>query len=185
MSAAGAASYHSPVNRALAISYAVLTPVLAAVCAGLYLLVARAAPGSVDPRALLPPLLALVALTAVVWVLMFVVRNIAVALGVASISYYRAYRETEAPSERIERPARLFMNLLEVPVLFYVLCLLMLVTRVSDAAQLALAWAFVGLRVLHAIVYLALNHVPSRLGAYAASCITLAVMWSRFAAQAT
>lgn len=165
-------------------SYAVLTPVLLAVCVGLYLLIASAPPGSIDPRALLAPLVWLVALTGVVWVLMFVVRNLAVAFGAASIRYYRAYRESEAPSERIERPARLFMNLLEVPVLFYVLCLLMLVTRICDTAQLHLAWAFVGLRVVHAIVYLGLNHVPSRLGAYAASCAALAVMWFRFAGQA-
>lgn len=171
-------------NRSLAISYAVLTPALIAVGAGLSLLVTRAPSGSIDPKALLSPILALVALTGMVWVLMFVVRNIAVALGSASIRYYRAYRENDAPDERIERPARLFMNLLEVPVLFYVLCLLMMVTRVCDAAQLQLAWTFVGLRVVHAIVYVGLNHVPSRLGAYFASCAALAVMWFRFAAQA-
>lgn len=171
-------------NRSLAVSYVVLTPVLIAVCVALYLLVARAAPGIVEPKALLSPLFALVALTGVVWVLMFAVRNIAVAFGAASIRYYQTYRENNAPDERIERPARLFMNLLEVPVLFYVLCLLMLITRICDAAQLQLAWTFVGLRVVHAIVYVGLNHVPSRLGAYFASCAALAVMWFRFAAQA-
>lgn len=171
-------------NRSLAIAYAVLTPTLLAVFAAFYLIVERAPPGAVDPRALLAPIIALVGLTGVVWLLMVVVRNLAVVLGAASVSYYRAYRDSEVPSERIERPARLFMNLLEVPVLFYVLCLLMLVTRICDAAQLHLAWAFVGLRVVHAMVYLGLNHVPSRLGAYVASGTALAVMWFRFAVQA-
>lgn len=170
-------------NRSLAIAYAVLTPVLFAVFLGLYVIVSRAAPGPVDPRALLQPLIALVGLTGVVWVLMFIVRNLAVARGAAKIRYYQAYRESEAPNEWIERPARAFMNLLEVPVLFYVLCILMLITRVCDAAQVQLAWVFVGLRALHALIYVGINHVPSRLGAYMSSGAALVVMWFRFAAQ--
>ncbi|MGQ0698452.1 MAG: MAPEG family protein [Panacagrimonas sp.] len=171
-------------NRSLALSYAILTPALVAVCVGLYLIVERAAPGVVDPKALIAPVVALVGLTGVVWVLMFVFRNFAVARGDASILYYQAYRASEAPSEWIERPARAFMNLLEVPVLFYVLCILMLVTRICDAAQVQLAWVFVGLRALHALIYIGVNHVPSRLGAYVASGAALVVMWFRFAAEA-
>lgn len=115
-------------NRSLLKSYALLTPALLAVFAGLYLVVERAAAGRVDPFALLAPLIALVGLTGVVWLLMFVVRNLAVVRGAATVRYYQAYSESEAPLEWIERPARAFMNLLELPVLFYVLCLLMLVT---------------------------------------------------------
>jgi len=59
----------------------------------------------------------------------------------------------------------------------------MLVTLTCDAAQVQLAWVFVGARVVHAIVYIGLNHVPSRLGAYVAGCATLAVIWFRFVAQ--
>lgn len=168
-------------NRSLLKSYALLTPALLAVFAGLYLVVERAAAGRVDPFALLAPLIALVGLTGVVWLLMFVVRNLAVVRGVATVRYYQAYCESDAPQEWIERPARAFMNLLELPVLFYVLCLLMLVTDVCDTAQVQLAWIFVGLRTVHASIYIGINHVPARLGAYVASSAVLAVMWWRFA----
>lgn len=172
------------VKRSLAISYAVLTASLSAFLAALYFIVAHGAGGAVDPRALLRPVVALVGLTGIVWVLMFVFRNVSVARGHASVLYYRSYRTSEAPSEWVERPARTFMNLLELPVLFYVVCILMLITRACDAAQVHLAWVFVGARALHAILYIGWNHVPSRLGAYVAGGATLAVLWSRFAAQA-
>ena len=97
---------------------------------------------SLSPTELIRPIVALVALTGVVWALMVVVRNTAVFRGAASIGYYRGYTGN-APPEWIERPARAFMNLLEVPILFYLVCVLMLVTQRFDRTQVALAWTFV------------------------------------------
>jgi hypothetical protein len=133
------------------------------------------------PRLLVQPILALFALTAIVWLLMFVFRNVAVARGIASIGYYKAYGDG-APPEWVERPARTFMNLLEVPVLFYVVCILMLQTGAWDGVQVSLAWLFVALRCVHAAIYIGLNFVPLRLVTYLMGCITLAVIWCRFAA---
>ncbi len=132
-------------------------------------------------RLLIQPVLGLFALTAFVWLLMFVYRNVAVARGVASIGYYRAYADN-SPPEWVERPARTFMNLLEVPILFYVVCTLMLQTGTWDGTQVALAWLFVALRALHAAVYIGLNFVPLRLVTYLMGCITLGVIWWRFGA---
>ena len=87
---------------------------------------------SLNSAELIRPIVALVALTGLVWALMVVVRNTAVFRGAASIGYYRGYTGN-APPEWIERPARAFMNLLEVPVLFYVVCVLMLVTQRFDS----------------------------------------------------
>jgi hypothetical protein len=119
---------------------------------------------------------------ALLWLLMLLARNISVAIGKVAIGYYRSYRD-DVPAEWIERPARTFMNLLEVPVLFYVACLLMLVTRECDRAQVLLAGAFVATRALHAAIYIGINHVPTRFGAYLAGCVTLGVIWFRLAAS--
>lgn len=163
----------------LARTYAVVTVVLTAFSAFLYRLVHRTEAVALDARALLPPIFVLVGLTAVVWLTMVIVRNTSVALGKATVDYYRTY-DGNAPPDWIERPARTFMNLLEVPILFYVACVLMLVTRYCDDAQLRLAWLFVVLRVAHAAIYIGLNHVPSRFAAYTAGCVTLGVLWVRF-----
>ena len=130
---------------------------------------------------LIRPVVALVALTGVVWALMVVVRNAAVFRGLASVGYYRGYTG-QTPPEWIERPARAFMNLLEVPVLFYVLCVLMLVTQRFDATQVTLAWTFVAIRAAHAAVHIAWNDVRVRFAAYLTGCLVLAAMWMRFAA---
>ena len=55
------------------------------------------------------------------------VRNVAVARGRASVRYYETYREG-APDGWIERPAKTYDNLLQIPTLFYLVCVLMIVT---------------------------------------------------------
>jgi hypothetical protein len=136
-----------------------------------------------EPRALLAPLFAMALLTAVVWLAMALVRNVSVMMGLASVRYYKAYA-SDAPPDWIERPARTFGNLMEVPTLFYVVSLLMIALRQIDPAQVTLAWLFVATRAAHALVYILWNRVSVRFAMYAASCITLAVMWARFASTA-
>ncbi len=133
-------------------------------------------------EALLTPVFVLVGLTALVFLLMLLWRNVAVFQGRASVQYYRDYA-SDVPDERIERPTRIFNNLMQVPVLFYVLCILMLVLGLADAVQLSLAWVFVATRVVHAGIYLATNYVPMRLWAWLCGCLTLGVMWVRFASM--
>jgi hypothetical protein len=77
----------------------------------------------------------------------------------------------------ISIPNRNFMNLLEIPVLFYVLCITLYVTQQADALAVTLAWAYVGLRVLHSLVHLTYNKVLHRVSVYAASNLVLFVMW--------
>lgn len=167
-------------TRSLALNYAVISTLLTGFFVWLYGLVSGGSAELIDPRALLPAMFALVLLTAVVWLLMLLARNISVAIGKVSVKYYTSYRE-DAPPEWIERPARTFGNLLELPVLFYAACLLMLATDHCDEAQARLAAVFVGARYLHALIYIGVNHVPARFGAYVAGSVTLGVMWTRLA----
>ena len=83
----------------------------------------------------------------------------------------------------VERPARTFNNLMQLPMLFYVACLAILITRECDRAQVLLAWLFVALRVVHSAIYIAWNYVPARFTAWVAGSIALGVLWWRFAAQ--
>lgn len=74
-------------------------------------------------------------------------------------------------------PNRNFMNLLELPVLFYVACLAFYVTWSVDSVSIWLAWLYVLLRAGHSLVHLTYNNVLHRLAVYAASCVVLAVIW--------
>ena len=132
--------------------------------------------------ALIQPLVALVVLTAIVFLMAVVYRNVAVIRGAASQRYFRTFSD-DKPAEWVERPVRTYMNLLELPVLFYVVCLLMLTTGRFDAVQVSLAWIFVMTRYVHAFIYIGFNYVPLRFTAFLTGFLTLAVIWTRFAGQ--
>jgi len=131
-----------------------------------------------DPavRALLWPVLAQVALTALVWVLLYVAR-----LGemtrrridpqrVATSRLAAGVLEDVAAADN-------FRNLFEVPVLFYAVVPLLVLAHAATGAELALAWAFVGLRALHSLIHVGYNRVMHRFLAYVASTLCVFAMW--------
>lgn len=85
--------------------------------------------------------------------------------------------ESSAVPAYVRLPNRNYMNLLELPVLFYVVCLLLYVTASTSSAMLALAWAYVMLRLLHSLIHLTYNKVLHRLAAFALSNTVLLVLW--------
>lgn len=138
---------------------------------------------SVQAESLLPPMAGLFVLIAVIWTLMVVVRNASVIFGHISIKYFADYRAENLTNDLIERPARVFNNLMQVPILFYVICILMTAYAWVDDLQVTLAWAFVVLRIVHCVIYLVLNWVPYRFTFWALGCITLGILWYRFFEQ--
>jgi hypothetical protein len=69
------------------------------------------------------------------------------------------------------------MNLLELPVLFYVACIVVYMTDTVSAATVGLAWAFVAARVLHSVIHLTYNNVMHRLTVFTASNFVLVALW--------
>ncbi len=126
------------------------------------------------------PVLALFALTGLVWLWLYRQRIGAHSKSELSQSYMRT-GEGPAPPERVIAAGRHFANLFEVPVIFYVTCILSLVTGSADRGQLIAAWLYVGLRAVHGLIHLSYNNPYHRFAAYVASCLVLAVMVVRFA----
>jgi hypothetical protein len=93
-----------------------------------------------------------------------------------------AFRLGEAPGvpPDVTVVNRNLMNLLEMPVLFYVVCIAFYVTRHVDHGLLKLAWVFVAFRLIHSLIHLTTNRVLHRLSAFAASNVVLVMMWIRF-----
>jgi hypothetical protein len=71
----------------------------------------------------------------------------------------------------------------QIPVLFYLLTLLAIVTRHADVLFVVLAWLFVITRLAHAYIHTGTNYVPHRFYAFAAGVIILLVMWIIFAVR--
>jgi hypothetical protein len=73
-----------------------------------------------------------------------------------------------------------FADLLEMPVLFYVICLMALATHRVDATMLWLAWAYVIVRALHSAVHLTYDNRTHRTFLFAVSNFAVLAMWVFF-----
>jgi len=71
-------------------------------------------------------------------------------------------------------------NQLEIPVLFYVLTILSIVTRHADIVFLVLAWIFVLSRLAHAYVHTTRNIVELRGPLFGIGLLVLLIMWVIF-----
>ena len=87
------------------------------------------------------------------------------------------YGESERVPDAVRLPNRNFMNLLEVPVLFYVAGFMAFLTGHVDGLFMALAWTFLALRIGHSIVHLSYNNVMHRLALFALSNVVVVVIW--------
>jgi hypothetical protein len=90
-----------------------------------------------------------------------------------------ALREPNWPP-RAQQFAYAFGNQFELPVLFYVLTILSIMTRHADFLFVLLAWVFVIFRWLQAWVHVTSNNVRLRGTFYGVSALVLLLMWLIF-----
>jgi hypothetical protein len=76
--------------------------------------------------------------------------------------------------------ANAYHNQLQLPVLFYLLTVLALITRLADLAFVIMAWLFVVSRLAHAYVFVTTNNVPKRFRAFLVGALILLAMWIVF-----
>lgn len=93
-----------------------------------------------------------------------------------------ALREPNWP-KRATQFAYAFANQFELPVLFYVLTVLEIVTHHADLLFVTLAWIFVTMRVLQAVVHVTNNNVRQRGAFYGVGAIVLFIMWMIYAVR--
>jgi hypothetical protein len=132
--------------------------------------------------AVFTPAIAMAALTAVVWLRMLSDR---VGEMRARKIHPQQLATPRLVAQKLEnlQSADNFRNLLEVPVLFYVLCGYLAITKLTSVLLLACAWGYVVLRTYHSYIQLTHNTVMRRFQVYVASCIVLAAMWVVFAVK--
>lgn len=93
-----------------------------------------------------------------------------------------ALRQPNWP-ERATQIANCFHNQLELPLLFYVVVALILITRTNSDLFVVLAWVYVITRLVHAFVHTGSNEVDKRFFAMLASAVVLGAMWVIFAVR--
>ena len=128
------------------------------------------------------PVLALILWTFLILLQVPIRRFRAAFAGRVSTSDFRYGESANVPAD-VGLPNRIFMNLVEVPPLFYVVCVLFYVTGSADALAVVLAWLYVGLRLAHSIVYLTYNHVFHRFAVFATSNFVVVALVGHLAIQ--
>lgn len=131
-----------------------------------------------NDNAVLFPMLALVGWTFMVLMLIPLKRFGAARKRQVTAEDFKFGESKNVPPE-VSIPNRNYMNLLEIPLLFHVVCLTLYLTKTADALALSLAWAYVALRVAHSLVHLSYNQVYHRLTLFAVSNFVLVTIWLR------
>jgi len=123
------------------------------------------------------PMAALVLLTAIIAGVMLNRRIGAARQGQVRLSAFRVNRFDESTPLSMLQAGRNYANLLELPVLFYAVCISTMALALTDSVLVALAWLYVALRVVHSIIHVGANDVRMRLVAFALSALVLMIMW--------
>ena len=129
-----------------------------------------------NAEAIFLPMLATMALTAVVWFYMYAKRIPAMR---QVQTYTMPEKVVEHLSDEVNYSANNLKNLFEVPILFYGLCLYLFVTSNVDSTYVVAAWLFFAFRLLHSIVHCTTNVVMRRFYLYVSAAMALWFMLGR------
>lgn len=132
-----------------------------------------------NQSALLYPVFAQVALTYLMLFWMGRVRVGALQGGALKVKDIALGQDAWPP--RVLQVSNSFRNQLELPILFYAVCGLALVTQQLSWPLIMLAWTFVALRLGHVLVHTTSNNVQRRFMVFILGALVLLAMWIVFA----
>lgn len=129
-----------------------------------------------DIAAILQPVVALMAWTMVMWLWMYVTRipaMNAVKLDPNSLAKDPTRTLDDILPAQVQWKAHNYNHLHEAPTLFYAVCLLLVVAGQGNGLSAQVAWAYVGLRVVHSLVQVTVNKVMLRFVLFTLSSVAL------------
>ena len=130
-------------------------------------------------KPLLIPLLAQVALTFIVMLIMYRKRVAEMQLKRIHPQRVKTRSITHGVLVDSESAANNYLNLFESPVLFYVAILLTLMLMVQDSILVILVWTYVISRYVHSIIHVTYNRVMHRFSVFIFSSFVLFAIWVR------
>ena len=93
---------------------------------------------------------------------------------------FKTYADTSSFSDTMRKMSNHYDNLLMMPTLFYVISIMIYVTKTVDGFFIGCAWLYVLARFVHSFIHLGRNHPLHRFMPFALSVIILLVMLLRF-----
>ena len=132
------------------------------------------------PIGILWPTFALVALIFTMFLVMFYDRGRHTRANPPRESDFASGEAAQRYFQPVEMSGNNYRNLFEMPLLYFALVPLLLITRQADHLQVALAWVYVILRIVHSFIHIGPKVVTWRAGAFALSAFVLMAMWIIF-----
>jgi hypothetical protein len=130
-------------------------------------------------NAIFSPFFAMMLLTFIVWVYMYIRRIRFITKRKLTSKELDPIAFTEISPPSISNPSDNLKNLFEIPILFYALVMYLFLTKQVDIVYVIAAWGFVLFRVMHSAVHCTFNRVMLRFHLYLYSTIALWFMAGR------
>jgi len=128
-----------------------------------------------SPESILYPAIALLWWTVVILLLVPYRRLNPRINGGAKFEDYKL-GESKHVSTYVALPNRNYINLLELPVLFYISCTFLYLTETVSEWTINLAWMYVTLRIVHSLIHVTYNSVPHRFTVFVVSNLVLCAL---------
>jgi hypothetical protein len=128
---------------------------------------------------ILMPVLALVCWTLVMWAWMYLTRIPAIQRAGLDAAKMTEKNALDVLPLSVRQVADNYNHLHEQPVIFYALVFVIALEGTATAVDVALAWAYVGLRVAHSLFQALINFVPVRFVLFTLATIPLIVLAAR------
>lgn len=122
------------------------------------------------------PMLILVLFTCIICLVLGLSRLISIKNGEVNPKQYRLMSGYEEPVH-LKKLNRNYLNLFEIPVLFYIAGCVMLALKIETPELIALAWAFVVVRFIHSYIHITYNHPLHRFLIFGVSLLIVVAMW--------
>ena len=130
-------------------------------------------------KPLLLPLLAQVALTFIVMIIMYRKRIAEMKSRQIHPQQIESRSKSKALLTDSASSSDNYSNLFESPVLFYIAILLTLILMVQDSILVILAWTYVASRYLHSFIHVTYNQVMHRFTVFIFGSFVLLAFWLR------
>jgi hypothetical protein len=125
---------------------------------------------------ILAAVVALIAWTMLIMVLLYIVRIPAMkkaGIDLKNLTGSKPGQLDAILEPKAQWPAHNYMHLVEQPTVFYAVCFALVLLHAGGGYNPMLAWAYVGLRVVHSIVQITTNRIQHRFLLFALSSIVL------------
>ena len=128
---------------------------------------------------MLTPVLALIVWSLLIWLWMYAMRIPAMQKAGIQPQDARFPGSLDKLPESVRQVADNYNHLMEQPTIFYALAFYVVLAGHTDTLNMDLAWAYVGLRVLHSLIQCTVNIVNLRFVVFALSTLMLMAIAAR------